>query len=1000
MKDAQDTKAARRKDYIEPETAGEILNGLSSGILVIDSSGKILSVNPAFEDIAGYSAGEIAGGNLHEVLPRLTTRTEAHLLDEAFAQCIKGHAPQLSTVVITTRNGDKVAVRPEIHLLPDKDSRPARTVLCFQPEAKHAMTQPEEDLAHHRELMQRIFDNIPVLLVLWDARLQKFTLNRHAEEVLGWSTEDANQGDFLSKVYPDEEYRKRVANYMQSLSPGWHEWLTTAKDGTAIPCDWANIRLTDNTMIGIGVDLRERKKAEQTLRESEETLRKAMMAGQVFTFEWTPATDEVSRSANCGSILGIAGEGCTSTSGQEHLSRIPGKDRERLEETIEALSPDKPEYETEYRYKRPDGKTIWIEESGSGEFDENGNLLRVYGIVADVTNRVQAEDRERTVAAAESAIDTVNAMGEGVVLAGLDGTVTAMNPAAEELSGLSEEDVIGHNLRCIIPSIVRKEYLEDTLKALDQIGNGQRPEFRHIVLHSPGAGPVTVSPSVRFIESPEGKPMAAVLTLKDVTRLHEANELLRQVFDNTHMHIAYLDGDFNFVRVNRAYAEAKGRKPEFFIGKNHFALFPGEENEMIFSQVRDSGQPYVAYERPFEHPDQPGRTTYWDWTLHAVKGDEDETEGLLLCLVDATERVRMREQLIESEQKYRDLVESANSIIMRITPDHRITFFNEYAQSFFAYTPQEVLGRSVIGTITPEIESTGRNMKKLIRDITAHPELYGSNENEGMKKDGTRVWVHWSNRAIRDNRGNVVEILCVGTDITRRKELERKTLNYQKRLRGLTTRLIKTEEEERRRVATHIHDTIIQTLSLSNVRLGGVKASLKSAEMDDQLKRVEGIRSLLDEGIKECRNLMGQLVPSLLYELGLIPALRDFAEKQHELDGTPIEVVAGEDLEPLDDAKRGLLFQCARELTMNALKYAGQCNIRIALGRNNGNIRLEVSDTGCGFDPASATGNHAHEEEGGFGLFSIRERLEGLGGQLVIDSEPGQGTNARIELPL
>ncbi len=133
--------------------------------------------------------------------------------------------------------------------------------------------QSETSLVHQREVLQGIFDNIPVLLVFWDPQLQRFTLNRHAESVLGYTTAEANQGDFMEKVYPDAAYRARAVAYMASLEPGYREWSMTAKNGESIPIDWANIRLSDDAMIGIGLDLREEKRAIEALKKSEARFR-------------------------------------------------------------------------------------------------------------------------------------------------------------------------------------------------------------------------------------------------------------------------------------------------------------------------------------------------------------------------------------------------------------------------------------------------------------------------------------------------------------------------------------------------------------------------------------------------------------------------------------------------------------------------------------------------------------------------------------------------------
>ena len=128
--------------------------------------------------------------------------------------------------------------------------------------------------------------------------------------------------------------------------------------------------------------------------------------------------------------------------------------------------------------------------------------------------------------------------------------------------------------------------------------------------------------------------------------LRENNELLEKIFSTTHMLIAYMDTDFNFIRVNRAYAVADGREPEFFVGKNHFDLYSYEDNRSLFRRVVEKGEPHTAYAKPFEYAEHPERgVTYWDWTLHPVKKNSGKVEGLVLSLVNVTERIKTEERL-------------------------------------------------------------------------------------------------------------------------------------------------------------------------------------------------------------------------------------------------------------------------------------------------------------------------------------------------------------------
>jgi len=139
---------------------------------------------------------------------------------------------------------------------------------------------------------------------------------------------------------------------------------------------------------------------------------------------------------------------------------------------------------------------------------------------------------------------------------------------------------------------------------------------------------------------------------------------------------------------------------------------------------------------------------------------------------EVRERKQADEFLRQSEQRYRDLVEMANSIILKMDVEGHITFLNEFAERFFGYEGGEVLGRSVIGTIVPETESSGRDLAHMIDDIAKHPELYARNENENMRKNGERVWIAWTNRPVFDADGQLVETLCIGNDITELKRTE------------------------------------------------------------------------------------------------------------------------------------------------------------------------------------------------------------------------------------
>lgn len=168
-------------------------------------------------------------------------------------------------------------------------------------------------------------------------------------------------------------------------------------------------------------------------------------------------------------------------------------------------------------------------------------------------------------------------------------------------------------------------------------------------------------------------------------KLEKERDILQNVMNGAKKsHLVYLDRDFNFVRVNEAYAKTCGYTPEEMTGKNHFALYPHKENEAIFAKVRDTGVPVEFHDKPFVFPDQPERgVTYWDWTLEPIKNDCGEVEGLVFSLVETTERKRIQTKLEENacllEEYANQMEELANERAKQLKETERLAAIGQTA---------------------------------------------------------------------------------------------------------------------------------------------------------------------------------------------------------------------------------------------------------------------------------------------------------------------------------
>ena len=147
----------------------------------------------------------------------------------------------------------------------------------------------------------------------------------------------------------------------------------------------------------------------------------------------------------------------------------------------------------------------------------------------------------------------------------------------------------------------------------------------------------------------------------------------------------------------------------------------------------------------------------------------DISKGGTFVVTDISEKQKIADALKESEVKYREMVQNTQSIIIRMDMQGTITFFNNYALTFFDYTSDEVIGKNVNSTIVPAKTRSGNDLSMMADDLGFNAEGYAVNVNENVRRNGDRVWIAWINKAIRDDKGHIVEILCIGNDITDRK---------------------------------------------------------------------------------------------------------------------------------------------------------------------------------------------------------------------------------------
>jgi len=356
------------------------------------------------------------------------------------------------------------------------------------------------------------------------------------------------------------------------------------------------------------------------------------------------------------------------------------------------------------------------------------------------------------------------------------------------------------------------------------------------------------------------------------------------------------------------------------------------------------------------------------------------------------------------EQLFRSAIESAPNGMVIVDSSGSIILVNREIERLFGYVREELLGHS-IEILVPERFRSQHPRYRAEFFINPSARLMGGGRDLfGLRKDRTEIPVEIGLNPIQTDEGLLV--LAVIADITDRKRaeeslrqlnetLEDRVVERTAQLRALATALTRTEEEERHKLAQALHDNLQQLLVAANMRVAQASSRTQDKALSQLLKQVE---QLLLQSIQESRSLTAELSPPILYEKGLAAGLEWLGRWMFEKHHLNVEVHTESPINDISDDLRALLFRAVHELLFNVVKHAGVDRALVEASADQKQIRIIVQDAGKGYAPSKMS--QEKKGSGGFGLFSIRERLTYLGGRMNVYSAPGRGTRTVLESPL
>lgn len=383
---------------------------------------------------------------------------------------------------------------------------------------------------------------------------------------------------------------------------------------------------------------------------------------------------------------------------------------------------------------------------------------------------------------------------------------------------------------------------------------------------------------------------------------------------------------------------------------------------------------------------------------------------VMLRIKEAEDLLRKQNQSLEifikqkikefntDENRFLEITAYALEYFWEVDSKGQFTYISNVIEKILAYEKDEIIGvKNLLDFPIISKEKT----KKAFVDTFNDRNNYKAFEILCLNKKGYQIWLAVSGFPMYDKDSNFLGYRGVTQDITPRRQAEedlrkslRKIKTYQVRLKKLNSELILAEEKERRRIAEYLHDGIGQLLSISHINL----SFLQSKKLAPDIQKIIAESSkLLSSAIVQSRSLTYDLSPPILYELGLIPAIKwklDQIKNNNQIRTT----VHGEETKlELNNDTRILLYRIICELLFNVIKHAEANSIDVQISKNSKNYYFAVIDNGIGFDYELES---KLTKKGGQGLFSIHERLDSIQGSLIIESKAQKGTKAIVSIPI
>jgi|GEM_PF-604592 len=907
--------------------------------------------------------------------------------------------------------------------------------------------QAEDELRQQTEILQQIFDHIPVMISFVDEEGHLKLVNREWEHTLGWSLEEIRRQnlDIFAECYPDPQYRQQVLNFVAEAEGEWTEFKTRVRDGRVIDTTFVRVQLSDGTKIGIGKDITKRKQAEEAL---DERLRFETLVTELSAAFANLSTNEVDREIDkwlqtLAEFLGVDRasffqfEEDWMTLYRSHSYTVPGieplppaplgmKDQfpwitDQLRQGITVKwsripddMPDEAVKEKEYaaRLGVKSGLNIPVRMGGSvicaitftsivAYRDWPDTMVARLRLVGEIF--AAAVQRKRSEAALQAKEQEFRAIVENapdqIIRYDRDLRRSYVNPAVAQAYGLPAEALTGKPIGSVVHDagldVKEDEVVQFRQRIAAVFDTGKSYEFENDWPMPTGRRHY----SIRLFPELDlnGSIVNVMAIARDITErriaeeeLKKEKEILEKIFENIPVMIGFVGDDGAVKLVNPEW--------ERTIGWTLKEL--QEQNVDIFAEA----YPDPSYRQ--EILDFVAAAT-GEWADLRIKVRDGRvidaacavvhlSDGTKIAIAqDITERKQAEEKVRQSERQLAEAQRLAHIGSWDWDLRTNAVTWSDELYHIFGLQPGTIsVAEEVDRFIHPDDLDLGWDT---VKRAVASKEPYDY-YHRILRPDGTQRIARSRGSIMSDERGEPIRIFGATQDVTELKRAEEQLKTTTEQLRALSARFQSAREEEGTRIAREIHDELGSALTSLKWDLEGMEKALSEPKSGSELASMKAkaltMTRLVDGTIDVVRRISAELRPGVLDDLGLVPAIEWQARQFHDRTGIAVHCDCTPDDVDLNQEQSTAVFRILQEALTNVLRHAQATRVDIKASEEGGEVVLTISDNGKGITEDEMSGPQS------LGLLGMRERAILIGGKIDIAGVPGKGTVITLRVPI